>query len=104
MSEARKPIKVIWSGSVQIPVWRNVASDGKEWFSMTIQRNYKDKATGEWNKTGNFSPGDLGDIQSALAEAISIFRVKVKDGGQAEIIPTLGEQKGGDNGEPYPDF
>ena len=94
MSEGKKPEKVIWCGSIQIPVWANVGADGRPWYSMTIQRNFKDKKTGEWNKTQQFSPGDLGDVQSALAEAIRVFRVRVKSSNNAEEVPTLGEQMG----------
>ena len=39
-------------------VWRNENSEGKAWYSVTIERRYKDGA-GAWQSTGSFGADDL---------------------------------------------
>lgn len=39
-------------------VWRNTSQEGKSWYSVTIERRYKDK-DGKWESTGSFGADDL---------------------------------------------
>ena len=39
-------------------IWRNTSSEGKTWYSVTIERRYKDK-DGAWQSTGSFGADDL---------------------------------------------
>ena len=39
-------------------IWRNVNQEGKAWYSVNIERRYKDQA-GAWQSTASFSADDL---------------------------------------------
>ena len=39
-------------------IWRNENTEGKAWYSVSIERRYKDSA-GAWQSTGSFGADDL---------------------------------------------
>jgi hypothetical protein len=39
-------------------IWRNEGKEGRAWYSVTIERRYKDDA-GAWQSTGSFGADDL---------------------------------------------
>ncbi len=39
-------------------IWRNQTQEGKSYYSVTIERRYKDK-DGNWQSTGSFGADDL---------------------------------------------
>lgn len=39
-------------------IWRNETAEGKAWYSVNIERRYKDK-DGAWQSTGSFGADDL---------------------------------------------
>lgn len=64
--ESNKPEFVVRDGAVSASTWRNTGKHG-DVFSTKIERTYKDKETGEWQRTNTFFGTDLLKV-SRLAE------------------------------------
>ncbi|MCK4981962.1 MAG: hypothetical protein KAS17_03510 [Victivallaceae bacterium] len=76
MSE--KPIKKFSTGNVQASIWRNqtmVNGAPKEFFSVSVERSYKDKQ-GNWNNTNSLRTTDIPKAQLALSEAYRFLNLK----------------------------
>ena len=58
MSSKQPATKIETYFPIVAAVWRNENSEGKAWYSVTIERRYKDQA-GAWQSTGSFGADDL---------------------------------------------
>ena len=63
-----QPIKKIQSGTIQAAVWRNNSKEGNEFFSVSLDKRYKD-AKGEWQSSSSFKPNDLPKAVLVLQKA-----------------------------------
>ena len=55
------------SGRVEAAVWSRGPDEGRTAFSVTLQRNYQDRA-GKWQRTASFDNGDMLPATKALEE------------------------------------
>ena len=73
-----KPVFRYRSGGVSASVFARQVStkDGTVFdrHSVTIQRSYKDKATGDWKHTSNFGKEDLFDVIVAAQKAYEFIQ------------------------------
>jgi hypothetical protein len=58
MSDSKKPIAKVSLHPVSAAIWRNQNQKGEVFFSVTVERSYKDDA-GNWQSSTSFSAGDL---------------------------------------------
>jgi len=58
MSNSNKPAARVTLHPVSAAIWRNQNAKGEAFYSVTIQRNYKD-ADGKWKSADGLNEGDL---------------------------------------------
>jgi len=73
-----KPIKKFSAGGVQVAVWENEGKEGKQFYSVSIDRRYKDK-NDEWKSTNSFKATDLPKAVLALNKAYEYLTLKDDD-------------------------
>ena len=56
-------------GSLSAKIWRNESADNGAYYSVTFQKIYTDKATGEARETRNFTATDLLKLQPLAMDA-----------------------------------
>jgi hypothetical protein len=54
----KKPAAQVKLFPVSAAIWRNTTKDGKAFYSVTIERSYKD-ADGKWKSSDSLNEGDL---------------------------------------------
>jgi hypothetical protein len=59
----QKPIKKYSAGAIHIAVWENQSTEGKQYNTVTLTRNYKDK-NDQWKTSSSFK---VNDIPKAIA-------------------------------------
>jgi len=57
MSETKKPAAKVNLHPVSAAIWRNETAKGDVFYSVTLQRCYKDE--GKWKSTDSLNEGDL---------------------------------------------
>lgn len=70
-----KPEKKINAGAIQVSVWKNKAESG-EYKTVSFDRRYKDKQTGEWKSTNSLRVGDVPKAIAALSKAYEYLIIK----------------------------
>lgn len=55
---AEKPVAKIRMGVVAATIWRNVDEEGRAWYSVTLDRSYRDKSD-VWKHTNSFGRNEL---------------------------------------------
>ena len=79
------PVATHRDGAVSAKVWRNIANDGRPFYSTTFQRTYTDQATGQPRETTSFQGTDVLKIQHLATEAYqTISRLRDQDRAQAQ--------------------
>ncbi len=100
-----KPIKKISAGNVQASIWQNqVQVNGalKDFFSVSVERSYKDKA-GNWKNTSSLTVADIPKAQLVLAEAYRFLSLKGLMPTQEQVSPqTPVVQRQGQPATPQP--
>ncbi len=82
-----KPTKKFESGGVSVAIWANqieTANGPKTVDRVTVERRYKDQATGEWKSTGSFRDNELPRLILALQKAYEHLTFKKRDGEEEE--------------------
>ena len=79
------PIRNIKVGTVSLAIFVN-NFEGKDTFSYTISKSYKDKKTNEWKKTNTFKSSEAIFLQLALQKAVEFTYLK-DDTTKAETNP-----------------
>ncbi len=74
MSETKnQPIKKFRAGAISATIWKNngTSKEGTpvEFKSVTFERSYMDKKSGEWKKTSNLKVQDLPKAAAVLTKA-----------------------------------
>jgi hypothetical protein len=78
-----KPIDRIKVGAVTASIWRNESEAGR-WYSVVIERTYKDEATGEYKVSKSYRHGDLPFLGKAVSYAFDRVReLKAADRAEA---------------------
>mgnify|MGYP003700451899 CR=1 FL=1 len=52
------PVDHVRLGAVQAAIWRNIDSEGRARYDVTVEKRYRDDA-GEWHSTNSFGRDDL---------------------------------------------
>ena len=61
------PIDHVRDGNVSASIFRNQnTKTGEYFYSVAIAKNFRDKQTGEWAKTQNYSVGDLNKLRNVV--------------------------------------
>lgn len=82
------PVATHRDGAVSAKVWRNHSQDGEAFYSVTLQRSYKDKQTGEFRDTASFQGTDLLKVQQLASQAYgTISRLRENDRQAARAEP-----------------
>ncbi len=55
---AEKPVAKIRMGVVAAAIWRNLDQEGRAWYSVTLERSYRDKSD-DWQHTNSFGRNEL---------------------------------------------
>ena len=90
-----KPTKKFDCGAISVAVWENdieTANGRRTVLRTTVERRYKDKATGEWKSTGSFAESDLPRVILALQKAYEFVAFKGQrdeevDGPEVPVSP-----------------
>lgn len=71
-TQPNQPVKTFRSGGISASVWRNdVVQNGQTVVnhSVTLQKRYRDRRTGEWRDSGTFFMSDLPRVQLVMRKA-----------------------------------
>ena len=69
-----EPVKKIKIGGIEVAVWQNTSKEGNNFFTTTMERNYKDGE--EWKKTSSLRDNDLPKAVLALQKAYEFVSIK----------------------------
>ena len=82
-----KPIKKIQVGTISAAIWENEITGGngdRTLERVTVDKRYKDAATGTWKSTGSFNLNEIPKLILALEKAYEFLTCKPKDNGDSE--------------------
>lgn len=85
-----KPKKKFQCGSVSVAIWENqiqTANGPQTAERVTVERRYKDNATGEWKSTNGFAANDLPKAIMALQKAYEFIAFKKSDDNEDDDGP-----------------
>lgn len=63
-----QPVKKFQFGQIQASVWKNQGKEGSEFFSVSLDKRYKD-AQGIWKSSSSLKPTDLPKAVLVLQKA-----------------------------------
>ncbi len=69
-----EPVKKIKIGGIEVAVWKNTSKEGNDFFTTTMERNYKDGE--DWKKTNSLRDNDLPKAMLALQKAFEYVSIK----------------------------
>jgi hypothetical protein len=69
-----EPVKKIKIGGIEVAVWKNSSKEGREFFTTTMERNYKIEE--DWKKTNTLRDNDLPKAILALQKAFEFVSIK----------------------------
>ena len=72
---ANRPVAKYGGRGVTASVWKQVTKDGRDFFTVTVQRSYTN-ADKEWQNTGSFRLQDIPVLTAALEEVYNKYVVK----------------------------
>jgi len=72
---ANKPVAKVGGRGVTASVWKQTNKDGKEYFTVTVQRSYTD-ADKNWKNTGTFRRQDIPVLTAALNDVYNKYVVR----------------------------
>lgn len=75
------PVQKFQAGAVIASVWKNQSKEGGEFFSVSLDKRYKD-ASGQWKSSASFKPTDLPKAALLLNKAYEF--IVLKDEASAE--------------------
>jgi hypothetical protein len=79
----KHPEKKFKAGAITATVWKNkgTSSTGEptDYFTVSFERTYKDKTTGEWRKTNSLRQMDLPRAVLVLSKAYEFLTLKEDD-------------------------
>jgi hypothetical protein len=87
-----KPVAKVRLGSVVAAIWQQVSSEGRVWYSASVERSYFDEKEGKWKSSNSFSRDEmllLGKV-SSLANT-RIYELQSRDRNEAshEELPDV---------------
>jgi len=82
-----KPTKKFETGGVSVAIWANeieTANGPKTVDRVTVERRYKDQATGEWKNASGFQSNEIPRLILCLQKAYEHMVFKKRDGEEEE--------------------
>lgn len=80
------PVDRIKVGSVTASIWRNESDTGR-WYSVVVERTYKDEATGEYKVSRSYRHGDMPFLEKVAQYAFQRVReLKAADRAEARDV------------------
>ena len=70
-----QPKRKYSAGSVVASIWQNQAKDGSEFFSVSLDKRYKD-ADGQWKSSSSFKNSDLPKAMLVLQKSYEFMVLK----------------------------
>lgn len=75
-----KPVYVARAGTVTASVWKNKTKDeDKEYYSITIQKQYKEKDSDDWKESKTFFVDDLPKLKLVLDSCYQYCVLKIRE-------------------------
>jgi len=85
----RMPVKRFSAGGVQAAIWENDGKNGGTFFTVSLQRSYKDAAEG-WKRTASMRAQDLPRAVLVLQKAYEFLALKEnRPAEEAELAPVV---------------
>jgi hypothetical protein len=87
---AKGPVKKFKLRRVEAAVWAKEEDDGYVRYSISVQKSYRDKETGEWQTTRNFFPEEAALASILIDEAVGWIAAANESGislGEGEVNP-----------------
>ena len=72
---ANRPVAKVGGRGVTASVWKQTTKDGREFFTVTVQRSYTD-ADKQWKNTNSFRLQDIPVLTAALNDVYNKYVVK----------------------------
>jgi CMP-2-keto-3-deoxyoctulosonic acid synthetase len=72
---ANKPVAKVGGRGVTASVWKQATKDGRDFYTVTVQRSYTD-AEKQWKNTNSFRMQDIPVLTSALNDIYNKYVVK----------------------------
>jgi hypothetical protein len=72
---ANKPVAKVGGRGVTASVWKQLTKEGKEFYTVTVQRSYTD-ADKQWKNTNSFRLQDIPVLTAALNDIYEKYVVK----------------------------
>ena len=73
--QANRPVAKVGGRGVTASVWKQTTKEGKEFFTVTVQRSYTDKDK-QWQNTGSFRLQDIPVLTAALNDVYNKYVVR----------------------------
>lgn len=70
-----QPVKKIAVGGIQAAIWENAGKDGKPFYSVSLDKRYKD-ANNEWKSSSSLKATDLPKAILVLEKAYEFMVLK----------------------------
>ena len=90
MTTSNQPFDRIHIGPIQAAIWRNTGNDGRSYYSVTMEKRYRD-ASGNWQSTNSFHRDDMlvigkvsDKVYDRINDAIAGDRAKAAQTKQAQ--------------------
>jgi len=77
------PIKKFAAGGIQVAVWENQGKEGNSYYTVSIDRRYKDK-NDEWKSSNSLKMNDLPKAILALEKAYEFMALKEPESGKEQ--------------------
>ena len=74
-NQENTPEATIRAGGVKAVIWKNLSEGGKEYFTITLSRTYKDGD--DWKETNSYGRDDLVKARLVLDKTIEALFLKV---------------------------
>ncbi len=69
------PIKKFAVGGIQVAVWKNEGKEGRNYYSVSFDKRYKDK-NDEWKSSSSLKANDIPKAVLALEKAYEFISLK----------------------------
>jgi hypothetical protein len=73
-----QPVKKISVAGIQVAIWENTGKDNQSFYSVSLDKRYKDPADG-WKSSSSFKATDLPKAILALQKAYEFLVLKESD-------------------------
>lgn len=87
-----RPVAKVRLGSVVCAIWQQTSSEGKTWYSASVERSYFDEKAGKWKSSNSFSRDEmllLGKVASLANTRIYELQSRDRTEASHEELPDV---------------